>query len=180
MKPDEQVKNTRTAKQFRFNGFGFPVIIEDCPMIEALGEWVPNINFIALEGVMAIGVALKPYRLTGAEIHFLRLHFELNLQELADHLGVTRQAVAKWEKAGQAATEMAWATEKDIRLLSLSKLGAKPEQFQQAYERLQPKPRSQTKKHRVQASEIDGKTRVFKRHLRALKSKSQSGHIGAA
>lgn len=56
-----------------------------------------------LEGLhMAIGEALcSKKRLTGAELRFLRKEMDLSQAGLGRLIGVTDQAIAKWEKTGR-------------------------------------------------------------------------------
>ena len=46
----------------------------------------------------------------------------------------------KWEKTKTKATEMAWTTEKDIRLFVLSNLGASSKEITELYEKLESHP----------------------------------------
>ena len=61
-------------------------------------------------------LVLKSGFLTGNEIHFIRLHFEMTLENFGRRFGVTHQAVMKWENTKDQITKMNWFTEKDIRL----------------------------------------------------------------
>jgi putative transcriptional regulator len=64
--------------------YGELVSIEDVHGLHrAIGQWL-------------IG---QPRKLTGAEFKFLRVELDLAQRALGDVLGVTEQAIAKWEKA---------------------------------------------------------------------------------
>ena len=65
------------------------------------GELVSIWNVRGLH--LAIGQWLvgQPRRLTGAEFRFLRTEMDISQRALGQLLGVTDQAIAKWEKAGQ-------------------------------------------------------------------------------
>jgi len=114
----------KIEKVFIDEGFGFKVRLLNVPMVKVRGQWTPNINYSELAEVVLHALAHKPSRLTGAEIHFLRQHFGMTLQAFAERFCVSHPAVLKWEKAGTKPTAMNWATEKDIRLSILARLGA--------------------------------------------------------
>ncbi len=130
------MKTKKIQKVYQDNGFGFPVTLMNVPMIEVRGEWVPQINQKELQDRVVEFLVLKPSRLTGSEIHFLRLISEMNLKQFADRFDVTHPAVLKWEKAENKETGMNWTTEKDIRLFALKNLGPNAKEFLTAYERL--------------------------------------------
>jgi hypothetical protein len=133
------MREKRIRKQFRFNGYGFPIILQDVPMIKLRGEWTPDIDWNLLEDVMALLVALKPARLSGNEAKFLRLHFALSLEKFAALFDNSKQAAIKWEKTGDAATHMAWTTEKDLRLYTLARHDVPSALFRRAYDALKKK-----------------------------------------
>lgn len=119
-------------------GFGFPVEIINAPMVKVHGEWILDIDQIDLERKVASAVAMKPVRLTGNEIKFLRHHLDMTLKEFAKKFDVTHPAVLKWERAGHHVPDMKWTTEKDIRLFILSN-AVKPVQFFAVYQLLEEK-----------------------------------------
>ncbi len=82
---------------FIFEGLGFPVELIDCPMKKLLGEWVININIIALQRFVFKGLIHKLYPLTGKEIRFMRKFLEMSTNEFGKKLGVSHAAVVKWE-----------------------------------------------------------------------------------
>ncbi len=126
----------KIQKVYQDHGFGFPVTILNVPMIEVRGEWVPNIDQKELQARVIEALVLKDSRLTGSEIHFIRLFSEMTLEQFAERFDVTHPAVLKWERAKNHATGMGWTTEKDIRLFALSKLEPKAQRFVVVYERL--------------------------------------------
>lgn len=127
----------KVAKEFIDEGFGFKVRLLNVPMIKVRGAWTPNINYNVLASVVLHALAYKPSRLTGSEIRFIRQHFELTLQEFAGRFSVSHPAVIKWEKMAGRPTVMNWATEKDLRLHVLSKLGADPSAVAALYANLE-------------------------------------------
>ena len=73
---------------------------------------------------LAIGRWLigQPRRLTGAEFRFLRTEMDLSQRALGHLLGVTDQAIAKWEKARQRPVANR-AAERLLRLVYSSSIG---------------------------------------------------------
>lgn len=126
----------RIAKEFIYHGLGFPVVLVGAPMRQIRGERVPYLDFNALEAAMALAVALKPVRLTGSEVRFLRLHLGLGMADFAALFDVTRQAAMKWEAYGAGFTRMGWSAEKDLRLHVLDRTGIAAPAFRKAFERL--------------------------------------------
>lgn len=127
-------KNKKIVREYVDHGLGFPIVIRNLTMTKIHGEWVADIDYSRLDRVAMIALALKPARLTGAEIRFIRLQSGMTYRAFAERFGVTHPAVIKWEKAGEKAPEMAWACEKDIRLFVLDAMKVKPREFQEAYE----------------------------------------------
>ncbi|WP_064253721.1 helix-turn-helix domain-containing protein [Sinorhizobium americanum] len=77
---------------------------------EAIGRWLVG----------------QPRTLNGAEFRFLRLELDLSQKSLGVILGVTEQAVAKWEKAKDKAVANRSA-ERLLRLAYINYLDGKPE-----------------------------------------------------
>lgn len=119
-------------------GLGFPVRLLNVPMIKVRGVWTPKINYNALSDIVLNLLALKPARLTGNEIKFIRLSFELTLEAFAQRFDVKHPAVIKWEKSADTPTQMQWSTEKDIRLMISKRFSQ--DRFLENYEKLETKP----------------------------------------
>lgn len=117
----------KRQSSFVFEAFGFPVELRNVPMIRIRGEWTPDVDYNKLEEALLMALVDKPARLTGNEVHFIRLSsLSMTLQEFAERFDVTHPTVIAWERAGNAATSMKWPAEKDIRLEVLRRL--KPRQ----------------------------------------------------
>jgi len=127
----------KIQKQFIDEGFGFKVRLWNVPMIKVRGAWTPNINYNDLAKVVLLALCHKPARLTGAEVRFIRQQLGMTLQAFAGRFCVTHVAVIKWEKTGTKTTPMAWTTEKDLRLFTLSKLVSKPTEIARLYAELE-------------------------------------------
>ena len=101
---------------FVYEGFGFPVILVNVPMVRSLGVWTPDVDYRKLARDVLRALALHPARLTGQEIRFIRHSMDMTLEQFAHRFGVTHPAVVHWEQCGRRPTRMTWALEKDIRL----------------------------------------------------------------
>ncbi len=126
----------KIQKTYIDNGFGFPVQILNAPFKKVLNEWALDLNFEKYERAVLFALAMKPVRLSGNEIKFIRHHFEMDLKKFGSRFGdVAHSAVIKWEKFNDEPTNMNWATEKDIRLAIVDEL--KPRSLRKVYEDLQ-------------------------------------------
>lgn len=127
----------KTQKTFTDRGFGFPVKLLNVPMIKVRGKWTPNINYNLLTEAVLIALCEKPVKLTGNEVRFIRQHFAMTLQQFAQRFAVSHVAVIKWEKVTDEPTNMAWTTEKDLRLFILSRLNSQPVEIANLYNELE-------------------------------------------
>lgn len=82
---------------FIYEGLGFPVELIDCPMKKMLGEWVLDINMMALQRFVFRGLIHKPHPLTGKEVRFMRKLLEISTTEFGKSLGISHATVVKWE-----------------------------------------------------------------------------------
>ena len=126
----------KIQKRFVYSGFGFPVVLLDVKMGKVRGAWTPVVDYNKLQKDVVEALAYKPVRLTGNEIHFIRSYFGMTLAEFGDRFSVSHPAVIKWENAGDEATAMKWAVEKDIRLFILDRLSLKPTAIGKLYREL--------------------------------------------
>lgn len=118
-------------------GFGFAVELRNVPMIRVRDVWTPEINFNALAEILLKCLSEKAGRLTGHEIRFVRQHFEMTLAAFATRFSVSHVAVLNWEKCKGRATQMNWATEKDIRLFIFERLKVGPKKIADLYSTLE-------------------------------------------
>ena len=126
----------RIQGRFVYEGFGFPVVLTNVPMIKVRGAWTPDVDYNALAKHLVLAIATHSARLSGAEVQFVRQYFDMTLQQFAERFGVSHPAVMKWERAGAAAANMSWGTEKDLRLFVLDSLGVKPKALVETYRSL--------------------------------------------
>jgi hypothetical protein len=105
-------------------------------MVQVRGKWTPAINYTQLARAVLRQLVGLDGRLTGHQVRFVRLHFEMTLQAFATRFGVSHVAVLKWEQRGNKPTGMTWSTEKDLRLFIHRQLSGQPREFLQLYEQL--------------------------------------------
>ena len=79
----------KIKKVYQDHGFGFPVTLLHVPMTEVRGEWVPSVNQKELQEMVLEALVMKPSRLTGSEVHFIRLFSEKTLVQFADRFDVS-------------------------------------------------------------------------------------------
>lgn len=127
----------KIQKVFVDNGFGFPVYLLNAPMVKARGQWTPEIDYDRLQELVLKQLAFKAGRLTGSEVRFIRLAFDLTLQQFGKRFDSSHVAVIKWEKCASSSTSMAWSTEKDIRLFILTKLSISSDEILGLYRDLE-------------------------------------------
>lgn len=127
--------------QFVYEGFGFPAVLVDVPVIRVRGAWTPDVDLNGLARDLLQALARVRARLTGNQVRFIRHSFKMTLERFAGRFGVTHPAVIKWERAGNSPTPMSWAIEKDIRLEIIRSLSpVRPAQFVQLYGALANRP----------------------------------------
>ncbi len=145
--------NTKIQKLYTDNGFGFPVQIINAPLKKIRGSWALNLNTEGYAKTVLIALSVKPARLTGNEIKFVRNYFEMTLKKFGNRFGeVAHSAVIKWEKFGDESTSMNWACEKDIRLFIFSELN--PKLLVDAYTNLEKIAPIKTSKIKIDSSEL--------------------------
>jgi len=127
---------TKIVAKYTDRGFGFPVVLEQVPMVQVRRKWTPAINYTRLARAVLRQLAGLDGRLTGHQVRFVRLHFDITLQAFAARFGVSHVAVLKWEQRGHKPTGMTWSTEKDMRLFIHQHLSGQPREFVQLYEQL--------------------------------------------
>ncbi len=128
---------TKIKARYVDNGFGFPVVMRNVPMVKARDEWTPHIDYNLLAGEVLKMLSVLQGRLSGDQLRFIREHFEMTLQQFAGRFAVTHPAVIKWERAGSNPTGMNWSTEKDIRLFVLKSIENRPRSLFDLYNQLE-------------------------------------------
>ena len=108
-------------KTIKFNGFGFPIILLNSPVKVENGEEIPDVNFNHIQDSLFHALLLKPSRLSGAEVKFLRHYLELTQEVFSKTLKVERSLISKWESKDLKVTGMSSHIEIFLRL-KLAKL----------------------------------------------------------
>ncbi|MCP4545423.1 MAG: hypothetical protein GY835_03015 [bacterium] len=126
----------KIQKEFTDRGFGFPVRLRNVPMVRVRGVWTPEVNYEKLASAVLKALSMKPVRLTGNEVRFIRLQAQLTVRQFAERFCVPQSTVDEWEIQGENSTKMHWSTEKDIRLFLLLATHGE-EHFVQLYRKLE-------------------------------------------
>jgi len=107
-----------------FNELGIPVVLIDPPMITVRGQLVPDVNLRQLADAVFGLLIVKPARLTGDEVRFIRKHLRLRQADLARVLNMANHSVvSQWESHGIDAAAMDYNTEVLLRVWMAGKLG---------------------------------------------------------
>lgn len=91
------MSTTKSKKDYIYNGFGFPIILEKAVFHKVRGEWLLKLDIEKLAEVVINLLPQKPTGLTGSEIRFARTYLELSKRKLAELLNISHTAVNKWE-----------------------------------------------------------------------------------
>ncbi|HIJ72533.1 MAG TPA: hypothetical protein HPP83_00385 [Candidatus Hydrogenedentes bacterium] len=133
------MRNERVQKNYVDYGFGFPVVFGKVRMVKVEGEWAPDIDYGLAEKCVIQAIPNKPGPLTGNQVRFIRLHFNMTLTRFGERFGVSHVAVKKWEDKGEDRTGMRWAIEKDLRLFVLKQVNVDANDFVKLYDGLEQK-----------------------------------------
>ncbi len=126
----------KIQKKFVDQSLGFPVMLLNAPLVKARGQWALHINYNEYQRAVLDVLAHKSSRLTGSEVQFIRKFFQMTFRSFADRFSVQHPAVIKWESKGDSSTQMAWSTEKDVRLFVLDELQNKSSDLRDLYRSL--------------------------------------------
>ncbi len=101
-----------------FNHLGFPIKLVDWPHVKVDGELIPDVNYEKLEELMFKLLPLKPTRLSGAEIKFIRHHLEMTQEKFARWLvdETDDSTITVWERADLSPTKMSRSMERSLRM----------------------------------------------------------------
>lgn len=114
------MKKGNYYKDMIFNGFGFPVMINNAPFHKLGSTEILDIDPAAIKDHVFLEVIKKPARLTGAEVKFIRTTMEQTQEAFAKKIGIKdRSLISKWEAQKGKSTGMDQHTELMIRLKAL-------------------------------------------------------------
>lgn len=130
------MKKRKIEKSYLYCGFGFPILLEDVPMVEVRGIWAPEINYNTLQKVVLLALCYQPTSLSGNQIRFIRKYFEMTLDKFAKKFGITHAAVLKWEKKGDNPAKILEGYEKEIRLFVLDQILSDAKEFRLAFRKI--------------------------------------------
>jgi putative zinc finger/helix-turn-helix YgiT family protein len=94
-------KVTTSRENFRHEALGLPVTLVGVEVSRCAACGLSEVSIPALEGLhrtIAVTLVTKTARLCGPEIRFLRKQLGWSGAELAEHLGITRETVSRWEQ----------------------------------------------------------------------------------
>ncbi len=102
---------------YETRALGFPIIVINPKFKVRAGQKTLDINFKLLSEKAFKAVIMKPARLTGGEIKFMRGFLGLNQSEFANVMGLKGHSqVSKWESKPDAMTMMSSHQDFTIRL----------------------------------------------------------------
>ena len=110
-------------KNYRFEGFGFPVIFDELPAVKVRGELVPDVDFDKYAKPLIEHIcARQDVPLSGNQVKFIRNYFGMSLREFAKMLNVTHQSVMRWEIRNKIDAQMDANTEIIFRIICLKRV----------------------------------------------------------
>ena len=109
------MSNTKKKKNYTYNGFGFPIILEEASFRKVRGKWLLKFDVKEVADIVFRSLPHKPAGLTGAEIRFARTHLDLSKRKFAEHLNISHTAVNKWESTEQHRANIDPLTEVALR-----------------------------------------------------------------
>ena len=121
---------TKIVDTFLYEDLGFPIMLVNVPMREALGEWVLDFNLGKFIDEVLKMLIHKRDPLNGEELHFIRKYFEMTTTQFGKLFGVTHVAVLKWEANEN---QIPPTTEKCIRMFALEKLDGEDDELIKLY-----------------------------------------------
>lgn len=115
---------SRALDSYIYKDFGFDVILKNVPTKTVRGKERPVINLPVIKTKVAIALLTGSEKLTGSQLKFIRTFvFEKSFILITSFTeGLTKSALASWEKQGNVITGLSFEQEKDIRYFGLSRL----------------------------------------------------------
>lgn len=127
------MKKQKVEREIVYDGLGFPIILQNVPVVELRGAWTIDIDLNVLQKAVLLALASSPYDLTGYQIRFIRNWLGFTQVEFGKLFGVTHPAIIKWEKTGNKGSKMNLTTQRDLRLYVFDHLLARDDDFRKAF-----------------------------------------------
>jgi len=107
-----------------FMELGFPIMLVNPPVVEIRGHLLPDINLKEIQKIVFQLLIIKPVRLTGAEVRFIRKYLRYRQIDFARMLNMSNHSViSQWENQEDSFTGMEHNTEILLRMRMALKLG---------------------------------------------------------
>lgn len=126
----------KRLKRLVDHSLGLEVVIVNAPVVRVRGEWTLNVNRNVYREVVLRHLVREPRRMTGDQVAFVRKFFGMTSRAFAGRLGVKHTAVLKWESRKEQPTDMAWTTEKEIRMSILDTVEKSATRFREIWRAL--------------------------------------------
>ncbi len=124
-------------KNYKFEGFGFPVVFDELPAVKVLGELVPDVDFDQYAKPLIEHIcAHQDVPLSGNQVKFIRNYFGMSLREFAKMLNVTHQSVMRWESRLRSSASIDVNTELVMRIIIIKRLQSKDSILRSVLERI--------------------------------------------
>lgn len=108
---------SKIAKNFCYEGLGFPVYLDKVKLVEYQGEYHPKVDVQKVSDAVIRELAIQANHLTGMQVKFIRSYFGMSLRDFGELVvHESHAAVNKWEKKGDLPTDMNENTEQVLRL----------------------------------------------------------------
>jgi len=104
------------AKNYIYEGLGFPIELRDVEMVKIDGELHPKIDVRKIADLAIKSLVLQNKRLTGNQIKFIRTYYSMSLREFSKIVNESHMAIKKWEDYKDKPTNMDKNIEIMIRL----------------------------------------------------------------
>ena len=126
-------REEKIVKNFIYDGFGFPILLDAVLFHQVRGEWLPKIDVEELADEVFKRLPSKLSKLTGNEIKFIRTYLGKSRSAFADFFKLSHTAVAKWEKAENSPAPISPSQEMVLRLHLEDYLNVSDREFYKVY-----------------------------------------------
>ncbi len=110
---------SKILENYIFSGFGFDILLKNVVIKEAHGEEYPDINMNELKLMTAKALLIRPVKMTGYQIKFLRTFLKLSFDSLAEKIDTAASTIRSWEKKGKDVSGLSIEHEKAFRIYAI-------------------------------------------------------------